>query len=127
MWVWLAGILGLREQHGPGHGTRSSVAGAIGARGLPSLIRTLTVGSRRATSRSPRDLRPAVAGPLVGSPGDVAPGRTTGRESHPAPKAPEAYPGRGLACELAPPSGRLIAGLRLLPLVDGSTGPSTSS
>src|SRR5450759_2342825 len=55
--VWLAGILVLREQHGPGRGTLC-VASAMGARGLPSLIRTLTVGSRRTASPPPRDLQP---------------------------------------------------------------------
>src|SRR5450759_5881962 len=54
--VWLAGILVLREQHGPGRGTLC-VAGAMGARGLASLIRTLTRGTRRASLPPPRDLR----------------------------------------------------------------------
>ena len=46
---------------GPGRGT-ARAARASGARGLPSLIRTLTVGSRWATGCAPpRDLRPGAA------------------------------------------------------------------
>ena len=73
----------------------------MGARGLPSLIRTLTVGSRWATHPSPRDLRPSCCQAARG----LARRRSAGPDHRsgiaPCPEGPRSVARTPPRCELA--------------------------